>query len=203
LANPRTIARLEARIRERVAYCLEFELNDPRVTFATVTRVELTSDLSSAKVYYSVMGTPADQRTCQRALESATGFVRRQLGRVLRTRTIPKLAWFYDDSIRHAAEMDLKIREALAKDKLINPGAHVEGSQDEVDALMSASRATELDRLEPTIPKPVVRRGHTGGENATRPSSMDGSEQEGSESDGDSDGTPNDESEDRSEPEAS
>ena len=155
MANPRTIARLEARIRERVAYCLEFELNDPRVTFATVTRVELTNDLSAAKVYYSVMGTPADQRTCQRALESATGFVRRQLGRVLRTRTIPKLTWFYDDSIRHAAEMDLKIREALERDRAINPEAHESAQQ--VDALMSASMAGEVERLDPTIPKPVVK----------------------------------------------
>jgi ribosome-binding factor A len=155
LANPRTIARLEARIRERVAYCLEFELNDPRVTFATVTRVELTSDLSAAKVYYSVMGTPADQRTCQRALESATGFVRRQLGRVLKTRTIPKLSWFYDDSIRHAAEMDMKIREALERDRAINPDAH-EGVQ-QVDAMMSASMAEEVERLDPTIPKPATQ----------------------------------------------
>ena len=156
MANPRTIARLEARIRERVAYCLEFELNDPRVTFATVTRVELVSDLSAAKVYYSVMGTPADQRTCQRALESATGFVRRQLGRVLKTRTIPQLSWFYDDSIRHAAEMDLKIREALERDREINPEAHE--SVQQVDAMMSASRAEEVERLDPTIPKPVVKR---------------------------------------------
>lgn len=155
MANPRTIARLEARIRERVAYCLEFELNDPRVTFATVTRVELTNDLSAAKVYYSVMGTAADQRTCQRALESATGFVRRQLGRVLKTRTIPKLSWFYDDSVRHAAEMDLKIREALERDREINPEAHDEAQQ--VDALMSASMAEEVDRLDPTIPKPLVK----------------------------------------------
>lgn len=156
MANPRTIARLEARIRERVAYCLEFELNDPRVTFATVTRVELTSDLSAAKVYYSVMGTPADQRTCQRALESATGFVRRQLGRVLKTRTIPKLSWFYDDSIRHAAEMDMKIREALERDRAINPDAH-EGVQ-QVDAMMSASMAEEVERLDSTLPKPAVKR---------------------------------------------
>lgn len=155
MANPRTIARLEARIRERVAYCLEFELNDPRVIFATVTRVELNNDLSAAKVFYSVMGTPADQRTCHRALESATGFVRRQLGRVLRTRTIPQLTWEYDDSVRHAAEMDLKIRQAIEKDRAINPEAH-EGVQ-EVDELVSQSKATELSRLEPTLPRPIVR----------------------------------------------
>ena len=49
MANPRSIARLEARIHERVAHCLEFEVSDPRSAFITVTKVELSTDLSIAR----------------------------------------------------------------------------------------------------------------------------------------------------------
>ena len=48
MANPRTIAKLESRIHERVAHCLEFELADPRVGMITLTGVKLSPDLSLA-----------------------------------------------------------------------------------------------------------------------------------------------------------
>ena len=51
MANPRTIARLEAQIRRRAAYCLQFEVADPRATFITITRVELSSDLLNGKTF--------------------------------------------------------------------------------------------------------------------------------------------------------
>ncbi len=119
MANPRTIARLEARIMERAAYCIAFELNDPRITLITLVRCELTNDLANAKLHYSVIGSRADQAKCQRALDSAAGFVQRQVGRILRTRRIPRITWKFDESIRAAAEMDLKIQEALRKDQEI------------------------------------------------------------------------------------
>jgi len=124
MADSRTIARLEARIKERVAYCVEFELNDPRSTFITVTRVELAKDVSTARIFYSVLGGHGDRTKAARMLESATGFVQRQLGRVLRTRRIPRIQWKYDDTIEYMARMDRAIDDALARDRDINPGAH-------------------------------------------------------------------------------
>jgi ribosome-binding factor A len=126
MANERTIARLEARIKERVAYCVEFELNDPRSAFITITRVALTGDLGSVKVYYSVLGSEADRTKARFMLESATGFVQRQLGRVLRTRRIPRIAWHYDETIELMARMDRVIDDALAHDREVNPAAHTE-----------------------------------------------------------------------------
>lgn len=122
--NPRTIARLEARIRERAAYCIEFELNDPRANFITLTRVELARDLSGARILYSVLGNQADKSKARNMLEDASGFIQRQVARVLRTRKVPRLSWVYDDSVEFAAEMDQKIKQALRQDKAINPDAH-------------------------------------------------------------------------------
>lgn len=124
MVNPRSKARIEARIRERVAYAIEFELKDPRSTFITLTRVEVSDDLSSAKIFYSVYGTPGDRSRAAHMLESAGGFLRKQLGRVLRTRRIPALRWIYDDSIEYQAEMERKIQSAIEHDREVHPGAH-------------------------------------------------------------------------------
>ena len=124
MASPRSKARLEARIHERVAHCIEFEISDPRSAFVTVTKVELSPDLSIARIFYSVYGTEGDKSRVKHMLEGATGFVRTKVGGVLRVRRIPRIAWQYDDSIERAARVDQAIRDALARDRAINPEAH-------------------------------------------------------------------------------
>lgn len=126
MVNPRSKARIEARIHERVAHCVEFELADPRAAFITITKVEASDDLSSAKVFYSVYGTEGDKSRVARMLADASGFVRKQVGRVLQTRRIPALQWIYDDSIELAARMERTIQEALERDRAIHPEAHAE-----------------------------------------------------------------------------
>ena len=100
MASPRTIERLQARILERAANALEFELSDPRGGFITVTRVQLAKDLSSGKIYYSVLGSEADRRKVAHMLESAAGFLQRAIGRGLQLRRIPHLTWVYDELLR-------------------------------------------------------------------------------------------------------
>lgn len=141
MINPRSKARIEARIQERVAHCVEFELNDPRATFITITRVEVSNDLSVAKVFYSVYGTEGEKSRTAHMLDSAAGFVRRQVGRVLKTRRIPDLKWIYDDSIERAARMQDVIREALDKDRAINPAAHAD-----IPPAPPAEKPDELDK---------------------------------------------------------
>jgi len=141
MINPRSKARIAARIQERVAHCIEFELNDPRSTFITVTRVEVSDDLSIAKIFYSVYGTEGDKSRTAHMLEGATGFVRRQVGRVLKTRFIPDLRWIYDDSIERAAHMNDVIQEAIEKDRAINPAAH-----SEIPPPPPAEKPDELDK---------------------------------------------------------
>ncbi len=126
MTKPRVKARIEARIQERVAHCVQFELKDPRATFLTITRVEVSDDLSLAKIFYSVYGTEGDKTRTVHMLEDASGFVRKQVGRVLEMRRLPALRWIYDDSIELAAKMHDTIQEALEKDRAINPAAHTE-----------------------------------------------------------------------------
>jgi ribosome-binding factor A len=126
MANPRTIARLQARIRERAAYCLQFEISDPRAGFITITHVELSSDLSVGKIHYSVLGSEQEKNKAAHMLVSAAGYIQRQIARVLEMRRIPRLVWVYDDSVEKAADLDLLIREARQRDRAINPHANDE-----------------------------------------------------------------------------
>jgi ribosome-binding factor A len=137
VANPRTIARLESRILERAAYCVEFELRDPRAGQITLTRVKLTSDLASGKIFYSVLGTEADKSKAAHMLASAAGFIQRKVARVLEMRRVPHLTWVFDDSIEEAARVDSAIRAALERDRRIQAeGAapEPEGDEGEDDA---------------------------------------------------------------------
>ncbi|MEZ6013980.1 MAG: 30S ribosome-binding factor RbfA [Planctomycetota bacterium] len=133
MASPKTIGRLQAQIQRRVAYCLQFEIADPRASFVTVTKVELSNDLARAKVSYSVLGSEGDRSKVQHMLTGASGFIRRQLGRVLETRNIPALTWEYDPSAEDAANLSRIIQEARKRDEEIrgvNPTSGSEGALD-------------------------------------------------------------------------
>lgn len=129
MANDRTRARIAARIKERAAYCIAHELSDPRAHFITITEVEVAGDLSAAKIHYSVLGTPSERSQVEHMLNKAAGFIQRQVGRVLQTRTVPRLSFYYDDRMEIAANIDSAIQAALAKDRQVNPGAHADDEQ--------------------------------------------------------------------------
>lgn len=121
MVNPRTLHRLESRIQERAAYCLQFEIKDPRSSFVTVTKVELETDLRGGKIYWSCLGSAADRHKTERMLADAAGFIQRQVARVMETRTMPHLRWVFDETIEKAAELDRLIAEARSRDESIRP----------------------------------------------------------------------------------
>jgi ribosome-binding factor A len=83
--------------------------------------VKLSPDLSSGRIYYSILGSEGDKTKAAHMLESASGFLQRQIGRVLQMRRMPHLKWTYDESLERADEIDKLIREARARDREINP----------------------------------------------------------------------------------
>lgn len=131
--NPRTKAKLEARIQERAAHCLEFEIRDPRGAFVTITRVELSNDFTNGKIFYSVLGSRGDRVKVERMLSSAAGFIQRKVARVLDLRRIPHLVWVYDESIAEAARLEGVIEQALQRDRTIQATGQAPPSEDEPD----------------------------------------------------------------------
>ena len=90
---------------------LQRDLKDPRVGFATITRVETSRDLGHARVWVSVYGTDAEQAASIDALSRATPWLRRQLGERLSLRHVPQLSIRADDSIESGDRVLRILRE--------------------------------------------------------------------------------------------
>ena len=78
---------------------LQTQVNDPRLQMLTITGVEVTPDATRAHIYFTVLGDSERQAEAQAALQSAAGFLRRELGRRLRLRNTPELVFHWDASI--------------------------------------------------------------------------------------------------------
>ena len=94
------------------------ELKDPRVMdkLLTVVRVEVRSDASFAKVYISAMEGLDTAKTAVKGLDSATGYIRKEVGKRLRLRKTPELKFIADNSIEHGMNItkimdDLRVEE--------------------------------------------------------------------------------------------
>jgi ribosome-binding factor A len=90
--------RIDELLRQEISQLLAKDVADPGVGFATLTEVETSSDLSHARVWFSVIGQPDERTKTLRALQRAMPFVRHELGRRLRIRRIPELEVRLDDS---------------------------------------------------------------------------------------------------------
>ncbi len=91
--------RLDSQIRAELAELLHREMKDPRLGFATITRVETARDLGTAKVWVSIMGNDEEREKTMKALTAAAPWLRRQLGSRLTVRHVPQLVIRHDDSI--------------------------------------------------------------------------------------------------------
>jgi ribosome-binding factor A len=107
--------RLDSQIRAELAGLLQHEMKDPRLGFATITRVETARDLGTAKVWVSIMGTDEEQARTMRALSDAAPWLRRQLGERLTLRHVPQLVIRHDESIE-AGDRVLRILRGLEED---------------------------------------------------------------------------------------
>jgi ribosome-binding factor A len=103
--------RLDSQIRAELAELLHREMKDPRLGFATITRVETARDLGTAKVWVSIMGTEVEREKTMRALTDAAPWLRRQLGDRLTIRHIPQLLIRHDDSIEAGDRVLRLLRE--------------------------------------------------------------------------------------------
>lgn len=106
--RPEKVAQL---MRREVAVILEHEVRDPRITaMVSVTDVEITHDLSFAKIHVSLMGSPEAQQATLEALGRVAGFVRHQLGPRLGLRETPEIRFLHDQSLARGARVEELIK---------------------------------------------------------------------------------------------
>lgn len=90
------VAKVADRIKVVVAQALENRIKDPRLGFVTITDVRVTGDLQQASIFYTVLGDEEARANTAKALESAKGVIRTEVGRELGTRVVPTLTFFVD-----------------------------------------------------------------------------------------------------------
>jgi ribosome-binding factor A len=113
--------RLDSQIRAELMQIFQREMADPRVGFATVTRVHTSPDLTLAQVWVSVYGPDADQGLTVKALTDASGWLRHRLGERLTIRKVPRLEFRADESMAGGDAVlrilrDLEADEAAGED---------------------------------------------------------------------------------------
>jgi len=94
-------------------------IKDPRIGFLTITRVSVSDDCRMARVYFSVMGDTNERNRSLEGLNSAKGYVRKELGRRMRLRYTPDIIFQFDPSIEYAIHIDEvihQLHEARKKD---------------------------------------------------------------------------------------
>lgn len=103
-------------MREEVADIILYRLKDPRIGFVTVTGVDVTDDLKMAFVYISVLKEEEKKNTLD-ILNSAKSFIRSELSKRLRMRTIPSIDFRLDSSIEYGSKIDKLLDEIKKKDE--------------------------------------------------------------------------------------
>ncbi len=104
--------RVNALLQRELGMLISEELRDPRIPFATVTSVETTSDLKTARVHVSVLGDEEQGKVAMVALERAKHYLRKELGARTELRFVPDLMFVEDRSAARAARISTLLREA-------------------------------------------------------------------------------------------
>jgi ribosome-binding factor A len=110
MAGPR-MRRINEVLREVVGAAVAGELNDPRIGFVTVTSVETSPDLRTAKVFVSVLGDSEEREASLEGLRSAHGLIQSRIAGETRMKRTPKLTFHYDDTIEKASRVSELLEE--------------------------------------------------------------------------------------------
>lgn len=111
--------RVADQIQRELAVLLQREVKDPRLGIVTVSAVEVTSDLQNAKVFVTFLGKDEEQEIKQalEVLAGAAGFLRSQLAKSIRMRSVPSLRFLFDKSIVEGQRMSSLIEKAISEDE--------------------------------------------------------------------------------------
>jgi ribosome-binding factor A len=160
--SSRRIAKVAEALREQVSTSILCELKDPRVKYVTVTGVEVSPDLRSAKVHVSVMGDEKTQRLTLHGLQSARGFLQAKIAEHLQLRWTPILQFQLDQGVKQSIEASRLLREVLppSPEESAPLDAEDAGSEDEFpeNAVFDEGCAGPVS---PAVPIPKSYERHT------------------------------------------
>jgi ribosome-binding factor A len=120
MASPR-MRRINEVLREVVGAAISSDLSDPRIGFVTVTSVETSADLRTAKVYVSVLGSEEEREDTLAGLRSSHGVLQTRIAAETRMKRTPTLSFRYDDTVAKGARISQLLDEEPSAEP--EPGA--------------------------------------------------------------------------------
>ena len=108
--------RLGNQLLRTLSELLRFETKDPRISNVSLTAVDLSRDLSVARVYFSLLDPDQDPEPATDALVNAAGFLRSKLGKAIKVRHVPQLRFVHDDSAEQAVKIGRLIDQTIESD---------------------------------------------------------------------------------------
>ena len=117
MGNKLRIEKLQELIKQEMSKMLLKELKDPRIGFVTVTDVEMTGDLREAKIYVSIMGDAEQVKSSLEGLQSALGFIRREIGHRIRLRFTPEISFALDTSLDYGDHIQKLLLQVEGENK--------------------------------------------------------------------------------------
>ncbi|XID95084.1 30S ribosome-binding factor RbfA [Paenibacillaceae bacterium WGS1546] len=100
------VGRVGEQVKKEISSIIQTELKDPRIGFITVTGVDITNDLSLARVYLSILGSEEQKEETLKAIGRANGFLRSELGRRVKLRHTPAIEFRFDSSIEYGSRIE-------------------------------------------------------------------------------------------------
>ena len=108
--------RVAAELKRMLSSLLSTEVKEPRLEGVRVTDVEVSGDLSVAKVFFSTLDPDEDPAAAREAFDGAMGFLRARVGRALRVRRVPELRFVHDASAKQGLELSRLIEETAPRE---------------------------------------------------------------------------------------
>ena len=140
------MARVGEEVRRELGDLLQHRMSDPRVTWVSVTRVDVSRDLSHAKVYVSRLGEEDALTEALAALEKAAPMLRRELGRRMRLRRVPELHFLPDVGLLHS----LRVSQILGE---IDLGDEKHSERTESEDVSASESTAPSDDVTPDDPR--------------------------------------------------
>ena len=113
--NQIKLERINSSLVEQISYIIAHDVKNPDINFVTITGAKVTSDLSLAKIYFTVLDQSKVKETLL-ALKDASGYIRHELRERIEIRQIPELEFVYDESIEYGNKIE-KIIDKLHEDE--------------------------------------------------------------------------------------
>ena len=115
--NKTRIKRIASELQKEISVLINQDLKDSRIApITSITEIDLTDDLQSAKVFISVLGSHKEKEDTMEGLLNSKGFIKKELGNRMNLRHIPELYFILDEQLEKAMRMDKLISEVIKKD---------------------------------------------------------------------------------------